>query len=64
MKLKTHKATSKRFKLTKNGKLIKRTAGQGHFNSRESGKITINKRRNKLVTNKKDSKTIKTLLIK
>ena len=43
-KLKTHKATSKRFKITKNGKIIKRTGGQGHFNSRESGNVTRNKR--------------------
>ena len=43
-KIKTHKSTSKRFKITKNGKIIKRTGGQGHFNSRESGKVTRNKR--------------------
>ena len=43
-KIKTHKATSKRFRITKNGKIIKRTGGQGHFNSRESGKVTRNKR--------------------
>ncbi len=43
-KIKTHKATSKRFKITKNGKIIKRTGGQGHFNSRESGNVTRNKR--------------------
>ena len=44
-KIKTHKATSKRFKITKTGKIIKRKAGQGHFNSRESGVTTRNKRR-------------------
>lgn len=44
-KIKTHKATAKRFKITKNKKIIKRKAGQDHFNSRESGKVTRNKRR-------------------
>lgn len=42
--MKTHKATSKRFRVTKNGKIIKRTAGQNHFNSRENGKVGRNKK--------------------
>lgn len=45
MKVKTHKATAKRFRVTGKGKLMKRTAGQGHFNSRESGVVTRRKRR-------------------
>ena len=44
-KLKTHKATAKRFKRTKNNKIVKRKTGQGHFNSRERGKTTRHKRR-------------------
>lgn len=44
MKQKTHKALAKRFKVTKNGKVLKRKAGQDHFNSRESGKTKRNKR--------------------
>lgn len=44
MKLKTHKTVSKRIKVSGAGKLIKRKAGQGHFNSRESGNTTRNKR--------------------
>lgn len=43
-KLKTHKATAKRFKVTKTGKITKRACGQDHFNARESGKVTRNKR--------------------
>lgn len=43
-KLKTHKATAKRFKRTKNGKIIKRTSGQNHFNAKESGKTGTNKK--------------------
>ncbi len=45
MKLKTNKTLSKRVKLTRTGKMIKRKAGQDHFNSRESGKVKRNKRK-------------------
>lgn len=45
MKLKTHKALAKRVRVTRKGKIIKRKAGQDHFNSREPGKVTRNKRR-------------------
>lgn len=44
MKLKTQKSVSKRFRITKSGKLFRKTAGQGHFNSRESGNVTRAKR--------------------
>ena len=44
-KIKTHKATAKRFKITKNNKILKRKNGQDHFNSRESGATTRSKRR-------------------
>lgn len=40
-------AVSKRFKITKTGKVIKKTAGQNHFNAREPGKVTRNKRRDR-----------------
>lgn len=43
--MKTHKAMAKRFKVTKRGKVLKRKAGQAHFNSRESGNVTRAKRR-------------------
>lgn len=43
--MKTKQAMAKRFTLTKKGKLLKRKAGQNHFNSRESGTTTKNKRR-------------------
>lgn len=35
---------AKRIKITPSGKIIKRKAGQDHFNSRESGNTTRNKR--------------------
>jgi len=44
MAMKTHKALAKRITVTRTGKVIKRKAGQGHFNSRESGNTTRNKR--------------------
>ena len=43
-KLKTPKATAKRYKVTKNGKIMKRTAGQNHFNARENGNTGRNKK--------------------
>ena len=44
-KVKTHKGTTKRIRKTGTGKLMARSTGQDHFNSRESGKSTTNKRR-------------------
>lgn len=61
MKLKTHKVTAKRIKVTKGKKKKKyltKHAGQDHFNARESGKITRRKRRNKPAA-KADIKNIK-----
>ncbi|MBU1146603.1 50S ribosomal protein L35 [Patescibacteria group bacterium] len=45
MKAKTHKLVSKRFKVTKKAKVLKRYAGQDHFNARDTGKATRKKRR-------------------
>ncbi|MDI3496118.1 MAG: Ribosomal protein [Patescibacteria group bacterium] len=59
-KIKTHKATAKRFTKTAGDKLKKRKAGQDHFNSRESGNTTRKKRRDILVT-KTLEKTIKAI---
>jgi len=60
-KIKTHKATAKRFKITKNKKIKQRKAGQDHFNARESGKTKRNKRRD-IDTDKSLNKTIKSLM--
>ena len=43
-KLKTHKATAKRFRYTGGKKIMRRRAGQDHFNSREPGSVTTRKR--------------------
>ncbi|OGF28410.1 50S ribosomal protein L35 [Candidatus Falkowbacteria bacterium RIFOXYC2_FULL_47_12] len=60
-KIKTHKATAKRFKKTKNNKLLMRKSGQDHFNSRERGKTTRQKRRD-VVMSATQAKIIKTLM--
>ncbi|MBI4132101.1 MAG: 50S ribosomal protein L35 [Candidatus Sungbacteria bacterium] len=36
---KPNKSIRKRIKLTKTGKLIRRVAGQNHFNAKESGRM-------------------------
>jgi len=60
-KIKTHKATAKRFTITKNNKLKARKAGQDHFNARESGNTKRNKRRDINVSRTLE-KTIKSLI--
>ena len=58
-KLKTQKSVAKRFKVTggKKKKILRRTAGQDHFNAREPGKVTRNKKRDRAVS-KADEKNI------
>lgn len=48
--MKTNKTIAKRIKLTRRGKVIKRKAGQDHFNGKESGKSRRNKRRDVKMT--------------
>lgn len=60
-KIKTHKATAKRFTKTKSDKLIRRKAGQDHFNAKESGNTKRNKRRD-IKASKTNAKTIKNLM--
>lgn len=57
-KIKTHKATAKRYKRTASDKLTKRKAGQDHFNAKESGNTTRMKR-NDISASKTLEKTIK-----
>jgi len=60
-KIKTHQSIAKRFRVTKKGKLMKKKAGQDHFNARESGNITRAKRRTQKV-DKTISKQLKSLM--
>lgn len=48
--MKTNKTIAKRFKVTRTGKVLKRCAGQDHFNAREPGKVTRMKRRDRHLT--------------
>ena len=50
MKLKTQKSVSKRYRITKGKKIMHKTSGQGHFNSRESGNVTRAKRTDRVVS--------------
>jgi len=56
-KLKTRKAIAKKFKITKNKKVLRRKTGQNHFNSKDPGKVTREKRRD-LELFKTDAKNI------
>ena len=60
-KIKTIKAISKRFKITKSGKVKKIKDNQNHFNAKDSGKKTRNKRLS-LTLSKSDAKVIKRLI--
>lgn len=60
-KLKTHKATSSRIRVTKKGKLMKRYAAQDHFNAREPGKAKHQKRNDGCVS-KANEKGVKRCL--
>jgi ribosomal protein L35 len=48
--MKTNKSYTKRIKVTKNGKLIARKAGQNHFNSRQTGRQRLNRNRTQTIT--------------
>jgi ribosomal protein L35 len=43
--MKTNKSYLKRVKVTKNGKIVARKAGQNHFNARQTGRQRIKRRR-------------------
>lgn len=58
---KTRKAITKRFKITKTGKVLRRASGQDHFRAKKSGKKKRRLRRWVLVP-KNEAKKIKKLL--
>lgn len=60
-KMKTHKSVSRRIKVTKNKKYMRRRGGQSHFNSRENGKTGRNKKRNFAMA-KTEHRTLKALM--
>lgn len=48
--MKTNKSYTKRLKVTKNGKIIARKAGQNHFNARQTGQQRLRRKRTQLLT--------------
>lgn len=48
--MKTNKSYTKRLKVTKNGKIIARKAGQNHFNAKESGSKRLARKRTQSIT--------------
>ena len=60
-KPKTVKSFSKRFKLTKTGKIKKLAKGKNHFNAKETSKRKRNKRRDTILS-KSHARTIKKII--
>ena len=56
--MKTNKSYSKRLKVTRNGKILARGKGQNHFNSKESRRAQLAKKRSQPfhMTNKEKSR--------
>ena len=61
MPAKTRKAITKRFKVTKTGKVLRRQSGLNHFRSKKTGQFK-RKRRKLVEVCKADAKVIKKLL--
>lgn len=54
--MKTNKSFTKRLRVTRRGKIIGRKAGQNHFNSKESRRSQLSKKRTLLVKFKNKAK--------
>lgn len=54
--MKTNKSFTKRLRVTRRGKILGRKAGQDHFNSKESRRSQLNKKRTLPVTFKNKAK--------
>ncbi len=48
--MKTKKSLTKRFRVTKNGKVLSRIAGQDHFRAKKSGKFKRKRRKTKTLS--------------
>jgi ribosomal protein L35 len=60
-KLKTKKSVIKKFRVTKNGKVMRRYSGQNHYNSRETGNVGRQKRREQRLFRGDEKNVIKEL---
>lgn len=61
--MKTRKSVKKRFKITKNGKVLRRLSGQDHFRAKKSGK-QIRQKRKWVEVSKPLAKRVKKLIKK
>lgn len=60
-KLKTHKATAKRFRTTGSGKVVRTKGGKSHFRRRRSSRVLRSLDKMQEVANSKQAKRIKRL---
>ncbi|MDX1612882.1 MAG: 50S ribosomal protein L35 [Candidatus Promineifilaceae bacterium] len=60
-KLKTYKAAAKRFRITKNGKILRMKGGKSHLRRKKSKRVLHKLRQNVEVTNRGNKKRIKRL---
>jgi large subunit ribosomal protein L35 len=58
--MKTRKSISKRFKITKTGKVLRRATGQDHFRAKKSSKL-LRKKRGWVRLSENEAKKIKKL---
>ena len=61
-KLKTRKGVKKRFRITKNGKVLRARAGKRHILTKKSRKRKRNLRRPAVVENKAMAKSVKRMM--
>jgi ribosomal protein L35 len=61
--MKTRKSITKRFKITKNGKIMRRLTGANHYRVKKSGN-RIRKGRKWVMVNESEAKKIRKLIIK
>lgn len=60
-KIKTHKATAKRFRLTGSGKVVRTKGSKSHFRRRKSTRVLQQLDKAQPVSNNKEAKRIRTL---
>ncbi|MDD5144540.1 MAG: 50S ribosomal protein L35 [Candidatus Pacebacteria bacterium] len=61
-KVKTRKSISKRFKMTKGGKILRRPTGLDHFRAKKSGK-EVRKSRKWIPLNPSEKKRVKRMIV-
>ncbi len=62
-KIKTNKALVKKVRLSKSGKVFRRSTGQNHFNAKEGGCVTRAKRSDKRLF-KADEKNVQKAIVR